>query len=142
MFGHRQEIANRLNMKDKDKLYKFQKYPLFVLRLDFPEDVTADYVHNVSLNMAILAFTDKNYRAEDRYEYIFKPILMPLYFEFFEALQNSSELMNIGRIEHTKIDRMYFGVEELSRNTAHIFNDPLDAIELQNLNLKLLDNNC
>jgi hypothetical protein len=142
MFGHRQEIANRLNMKDKDKLYKFQKYPLFVLRLDFPEDVTADYVHNVSLNMAILAFTDKNYRAEDRYEFIFKPILMPLYFEFFEALQNSSELMNIGRIEHTKIDRMYFGVEELSRNTAHIFNDPLDAIELQNLNLKLLDNNC
>lgn len=142
MFGHRQEIANRLNMKDKDSIYKFQKYPLFVLRLDFPEEVTSDYVHEVSLNMAILAFTDKNYRAPQRYENVFHPVLMPLYFDFFEKVQDSSETMGIGRPKHTKIDRPFWGVEELSRNTAYIFNDPLDAIELQNLNLKLLDNNC
>lgn len=142
MFGHRQEIANRLNMKDKDSIYKYQKYPLFVLRLDFEESVMGDYIHEVNLNMAILAFTDKNYRAHERYENIFHPILMPLYFDFFEKLQNSSETMGTGRPEHTKIDRMYFGVEELSRNTEHIFNDPLDAIELRDLNLKLLDNNC
>lgn len=142
MYGHRQEIANRLNMKDKDKVYKFQKYPLFVLRLDFPEDVTFDNVHDVSLNMAILEHTEKNYRAPNRYENVFRPILYPLYSLFFEKIQDSGEIMNIGIAEHTKIDRMYFGVEELSRNTAHIFNDPLDAIELQNINLKLLDNNC
>jgi hypothetical protein len=92
--------------------------------------------------MAILAFTDKNYRAENRYEYIFKPILYPLYSDFFEKIQNSSELMNSGMPEHTKIDRPYFGVEELSRNSAHIFNDPLDAIELRDLNLKLINKIC
>jgi hypothetical protein len=129
-------------MKDKDSIFKFQKYPLFVLRLDFPETVLEDYTHEVSLNMAILSFTDKNYRAPERYEEVFHPVLMPLYFDFFEKLQDSSETMSNGLPLHTKIDRPYWGVEELGRNVAHIFNDPLDAIEMQDLNLKLLDNNC
>ncbi|RLD32322.1 MAG: hypothetical protein DRI83_11075 [Bacteroidetes bacterium] len=142
MFGHRQEISNRLLMKDKDRVYKYQKYPLFVLRLDFPEDVTSDHVHEVTLNMAIMDSTDKNYRAPERYEKVFHPILMPLYFDFIEKLQASSETMGTGYPEHTKIDRPFWGVDESGRNVKYIFSDPLDAIELQNLKLKLLDNKC
>jgi hypothetical protein len=71
LFGHRREISNRLLMKDKDRVFKFQKYPLFALRLPIEETVTFDYVHEVNLNIAILAFTDKNYKAQDRYEEVF-----------------------------------------------------------------------
>jgi hypothetical protein len=142
MFGHRREISNRLLQKDRDEVYKFQKYPLFALRLPISETVTFDYLHEVELNLAILAFTQKNYRAQERYDNVIHPILMPLYFDFLEKIQNSGEIVGLGRPEHTKVDRLFYGVSELEGNEKYIFNDPLDGIELIDLNLKIIDNNC
>ena len=141
MFGHRRELSNRLLQKDRDEIYKFQKYPLFALRLPIPETITFDYIHDVELNIAILAFTQKNYRAQERYENIIHPVLMPLYFDFLEKIQDSNEIMGVGRPEHTKIDRLFYGISELEANEAYIFNDPLDGVELIDLNLKIIDNN-
>lgn len=141
MFGHRREISNRLLMKDKDDVFKYQKYPLFALRLPIDEDVLQD-VHDVSLNIAILAFTNKNYRSQERYDNVIDPVLVPLYDEFLEKVQDSFELMNIGLPDHQKTDRLFYGVSALEGNEAYIFNDPLDGIELIDLELKLLNNKC
>lgn len=142
MFGHRREISNRLLQKDKDKIYKSQKYPLFALRLPIIENVTFDNIHDVELNIAILAYTDKNYRAPERYENVIHPILMPLYFEFLEACKSSGEIMNTGTPEHQKVDQLFWGVSETEGNTAYIFNDPLDAVEMLDFNIKIIDKNC
>jgi hypothetical protein len=142
MFGHRREISNRLLKKDEDKIYKYQKYPLFALRLPIIENISFDNVHDVELNIAILAFTEKNYRAPDRYTNVIHPVLMPLYFDFLEAIQTSNEIMTLGRPEHQKIDRLFWGISETEGNAAYIFNDPLDAVEMLDLNVKIIDNNC
>lgn len=142
MYGHRREISNRLLMKDKDKVYKYQKYPLIALRLPIEENILYDSIHEVGLNIAFLAFTDKNYRAPERYANVIQPVLQPLYEDFMQKLQESSEIMNIGGIEHQKTDRLFYGVEALEGNERYIFNDPLDGIELQDLNLKLIENKC
>ena len=142
MFGHRLEISNRLLEKDKDKIYKYQKYPLFALRLPIIENITFDNIHDVELNIAILEFTDKNYIAPDRYTNVIHPVLMPLYFEFLEALQESDEIMTLGRPEHQKVDRLFWGISETEGNRRYIFNDPLDAVEMLDLNIKIIDNNC
>ena len=125
MFGHRREISNRLLMKDKDNVFKYQKYPLFALRLPIVQNVVQD-VNDVSLNIAILAFTDKNYRAQERYDNVIDPILFPLYTEFLVKVQDSFELMNLGPSDHQKVDRLFYGINALEGNEAYIFNDPLD----------------
>ena len=141
MYGHSREISNRLLLKDKDSVYKYQKYPLIALRLPVIEDVGQGGIHNVSLNIAILEFTDKNYSSPERYENVITPILMPLYLEFIEALNKNGQILNNGTFEHDKIDRLFYGIDELEGNTSYIFNDPLDGIELQNLELKII-NKC
>jgi hypothetical protein len=142
IFGHRREIANRLLMKDKDGVFKFQKYPLFALRLPITQIVSTDKVQDVSLNIAILDLTQKNFRSDDRYENVIKPILMPLYLDFFDKLENSFEIMNIGTPVHQRVDRLFYGITALEGNEAYIFADPLDGIELVDLELKLNNNNC
>jgi len=144
MYGHRLEISNRLLQKDKDKDEKFKKYPLVALRLDISELVEADMTH-YKLNIAILAFTKMNYNTEQRYEFIFKPTLQPLYEKFLQSLIGSKLFMwNSGfrYPRHTKIDRPFYGISELERNTKHIFNDPLDAIEILDLELTRKTKNC
>ena len=141
MFGHRREISNRLLMKDKDNVFKYQKYPLFALKLPIIQNVVED-VHDVSLNIAILEFTNKNYRAQDRYNNVIDTILRPLYNEFLLKVQDSFELMNAGPPDHQKVDRLFYGINALEGNEAYIFNDPLDGIELIDLELKLLNDNC
>lgn len=144
MYGHRLEIANRLLLKDKDKDEKNRKYPLIALRLDIAERVEGDMLH-YRLNLAILAFTKMNYNAEQRYEFVFKPILYPLYEGFLNALKTAHIFTwpsQYREPKHTKIDRPYYGVSELERNVKHIFNDPLDGIEIVDLEISKRKKNC
>jgi len=144
IYGHRLEIANRLKEKDQDKVFKYQKYPLIALRMDIQEVVTKGII-DVTLNLAILSFTERKYNAEERYENVFKPILYPLYNRFMDELfksglffwQNDSKTP-----DHTKIDRPYWGTEGNEGNVKHIFNDPLDAIEILNLKISKNFKNC
>jgi len=141
LFGHRLEIANRLLAKDKDAIYQYQKYPLVALRLPITENVD-QYIHDVRLNIAILWFTDKTYTAKERYDNVIHPKLMPLYYEFFEQVDKSAGIMNMGRPVHQKVDRLFWGISESEGNTKYIFNDPLDAVEIIDLELKILDSQC
>jgi len=140
MYGHRREISNRLLEKDADDVYKYQKYPLIALRLPISEDVQQGSITQVSLNIAILDFTEKTYTSEQRYDNIIIPVLTPLYNQFIEKLDRSGNILNNGTFEHNKIDRLFYGIDALEGNTAYIFNDPLDGIEIVDLNLKLIDN--
>lgn len=138
MYGHPLEINNRLLEKNKDRLNKWLKYPLIVLRLDTEEKVKNGIVE-YNLNVAILTYTDRKYNAEDRQENVFKPVLYPLYKLFMRKLQESGlfilEEGDDVLPEHTKIDRYYWGNKSNDNNDANMFNDPIDAIELADLKL-------
>lgn len=142
LFGHRLEIANRLLEKDKDLVYKYQKYPLIALRMPIIESVSSDAIHEVLLNIVILWYTNKSYTAKQRYDNIVHPKLIPLYFDFLDAIQSTETIMTLGIPEHDKVDRLFWGITESEGNTRYIFNDPLDAIELINLKLSILNSNC
>lgn len=136
LYGHRREINKRLLEKDKSKTFKYQKYPLLALRMDFPEE-NKDGLIEYTLNMAILQKTEENYNTEERYTNVFKPILYPLLESFWVQLKNSGLFMWEGdRPSHTKYDRPYWGISETEGNVKNIFSDPLDAIELIDLKLK------
>lgn len=144
MAGHRMEISKRLTDKDKDKVFKYQKYPLIALRMDIQESV-AKGIWSYSLNIAILNYADRKLNAEERMEKVFKPVLYPIYERFMEELRNSTKFFWSGNQdypEHTVILRPFWGTENQEGNVKNIFNDPLDGIEIVNLKLNQRVKNC
>lgn len=141
LYGHRLEIANRLLEKDKDDVYKFQKYPLIALRLPIPERKN-DGIVETRLNIGIMEFTEKRYNSAQRYENVFKPKLNPLYLRFMDALRKFSGALDPGIQRHTKVDRLFWGIEYNEGNSKYIFNDPIDAIEMVDLIMKFTDKKC
>lgn len=142
MFGHRLEISNRLTEMEKNTEKKNMKYPLIALRLDIPEERSGGIVQ-YTLNLLIVTLTNKTYNAEERLENTFKPILYPIYELFIEKLQESGLFVWQSPLQaprHTTIDRYYYGKAGEEANIAHLFNDPLDAIEIVNLKLTKIIN--
>ena len=143
--GHPQEINLRLTEKSKDSTTKYKRYPLIALRLDTTEEVYGR-LHHFKLNIGIFAYTDKNYTSAQRKELVFKPILYPLYYEFLRQLKLSGWFTwpptSLDVPKHTKVDRYFWGTGTENGNTKNIFSDPLDAIEILNLEVNLDMKKC
>lgn len=142
LYGHRMDIDRRLTEKDKDSKFGFQKYPLIALRLPLIQEVNETDVNHASVNMAVFGFTDKNFTSVERYENVIKPILHPIYERLLAALRNSSYIGGLGVLPHRRVDRLFWGTETKEGNVKYLFSDPLDAIELIDLKLNILDLNC
>jgi hypothetical protein len=148
MYGHPREIANRLSLKDKSQVQKFQKYPLIVLLQDFQEshgDTNYNYDYTLPITALIVTKTRPTYTSEERYENTFKPILYPIYELLIEKINISEDIItqSIETIEYTKTDRLFWGAASTYSNEGLIFNDNLDAIELNFTGLQISrDNTC
>lgn len=143
--GHPVEISNILAEK-KDSEFVFQKYPLIALLQDFPEKMGVNdaIASEPTLHLIIARSTMPNFRATQRYDYNFKPYLYPAYMEFLHQLGKHKAVATFtpGQIAHTKIDRLFWGVEGQYGNSKNIFLDNLDIIEIKDLKIKLLTNYC
>lgn len=142
-FGHRLEIANTLTEKEGTQ-YKYNRYPLIALRLDIPESIVND-MQQVKLNIAIITFTNENYKARERYCKVLEPILYPLYERFMKGLRNSGIFSWEGPTQyppHEVIDRPYWGIADTEGNVKNIFQDPIDAIEIIDLRLNKRISKC
>lgn len=147
MYGHPLEIINTLSQKDKHDTQKFNKFPLIALFQDFTETMGANQAvqSSAELNIIIAVNTSPNYTSEDRYTNTFKTVLYPLYDLFIKHIVKSKWFANVdpGLVPHNKTDRLYWGRSGLYGNDANIFNDHIDAIEIENLSLELrLKQNC
>jgi len=145
MYGHRLEINNRLALMNANPSKAKKKYPLIALKLDIPAVVEGDML-KYDLNIAILAYTDKTYTAEQRMDNVFKPVLFPLYDSFMEKLKRSGHFtwdkMLVSRPPHTKVDRFYYGTLSAEQSVKNVFSDPLDAVELVNLKINSRIKTC
>lgn len=136
-YGHRVEIAKRLDEMNRNTDAKNKKYPLVALRLDTTEEISNGIWH-FNLNIAIVNYTKQEYNAEQRYDQVYKPVLYPLYLRFLEALKISGLFFWSGEQlvpPHKKIDRLFWGTAGTEGNVKKLFSDPLDAIELIDLKL-------
>ena len=137
LHGTKQEIDNILVAKSKDKVYKYQRYPLIALRLPVIEDVEGDMIH-YTINMAIISNGGKDLTSAERKTQVFDATLNPLYDQFIRCLRESGVFSwsgNIERPEHNKVDRMYYGTLVNDSNRDHQFTDPIDAIEIIDLKI-------
>lgn len=147
-YGHIIEVLENMKQLDKQNQSSL-KYPCVILICDFREQVFTPgafygQYQDATLNMLIVNSTVNTYKAHERLQHVFKPILYPIYLELMEQIKQSPITVVYGNTQlgHTKIDRLFFGREMVYGNTGNIFNDYIDAIEIQNLRVKLRNNYC
>jgi hypothetical protein len=129
-FGRVSDIVQNLTEKDGSVSLKGRKYPLIWLVMDFEERYMTS-VCELNLKMFIVDITEATYNMEKRRDEVFLPILYPIYTGLLTALSQSTTFgrPSFDRIEHTKIDRPYWSGQD------NVFNDHIDAIEINNLKL-------
>ena len=141
------ELIETLEQADKTEEYRDSKYPLIHLVRDFYEDRGKSdpaWYAEVSLNIIFIHQTVNTYKITDRENKVFKPVLYPIYYTFFENLARHPqiEVVNPKLIPHRKWDRAYWGNRQLQDQSKNKLADYVDAIECQNINLKISFKNC
>ena len=137
--GHPLEIINTLQEYSNSSTLRFKKFPIIALFEDFESSKNEGVFSSVSkLNLIIATDTLPEYVASNRYELSFNAILTPIYNLFINEL-NRSRLVHTqrGSIEHTPINRLYWGKNGLYGNSGNVFNDYIDAIEIKDLVFKI-----
>lgn len=136
--GHPEEVIETLKTLSLSNTTSDKKYPLIALFQDFEEvRGNLNYYSSINLNLIIAINTRKELKARERYEKNFNKYLLPIYFNFLKCLYNCGyfAIQNLNEIEHTKIDRLFWGRQPLMQNVT--FSDYIDAIEIKNLKLKV-----
>lgn len=141
------ELIETLSQADKSSEERFNKYPLTHLIQDITVDRGADAgVYGTAVINIIFAHqTVQTYKMDDRDNLVFKPVLWPIYCEFMNQLKKSSWIFGswdtTGEFKHRVIKRAFWGNRNL-QGSKNILNDYVDAIEIQNLQLKFNFTNC
>jgi len=142
LYGHPIELFNTLAEKDGNDTFKYQKYPLIFLWLDIDEDVNDYRTIEEDIMIVIVTSTEQNYKALNRTENIFIPILHPLYDDLMKYIKRSmyvtSNEESDNKYHHKKKDKYYWGKEDVFGNMGNIGNDFLDAVVISGLNLELI----
>lgn len=146
LFGKRKYVDGILLEMDQSKVRKYTKYPMIALRFEIDEDVID--ARQFNLNIVIATLSKVEYRIEERYERNIDPILEPLYQSFMKALRDSGLFMwpltgNLnGWPPHTRTDQPYWGAGGLEDNEQNVFSDTIDAIEISELKINLINKTC
>ena len=144
-YGHAVELIQTLAQLDKTDQYRRLKYPLIWVVMDFPvKRGNYNWYGIATLNIVIAHQTEATDKMMDRMTKVFKPVLYPLYYALMDGFA-AHDLINENTadiIQHTQWDRGYMGNITNNGNTANKLNDYVDAIEITNLNLTILNNNC
>ncbi len=139
------ELIENLVQADKDEEQREYKYPLIHLVRDFYEDHSGvpGYEVNVSLNIIFIHQTINTYKIEDRDEKVFKPVLIPLKEEFITQLVKHKQVTAVSRsqITYREWKRAFWGNRNL-QGAKNKLTDYVDAIELENLKLKIIQKPC
>lgn len=139
------EIIHDLIEKDSSDTYKFRKYPLVALFHDIEQQMNPrpGVYADISLNIAIVNYTEREYTSEKRREVNFRPILRPIYKELMNNFEMSPYFMGFSDWDkHKMTERMFWGRQTIQGNDGEILRDHLDAIDIQNLKLSLDKKTC
>lgn len=144
MHGNPKEIISVLLALTKGSATKNEKYPLVGLFRDFRETIEEIGLNRYSTScrprLIIATLTNPSFRAEDRKLKNFDPILHPILERLIFNIRMSGEfgMPTVKQLNPVIWDRYFWG-SDLSENS---FNEYVDAVEIEGLDLKLLDRIC
>lgn len=144
-YGTGLEIIDTLNaMSQNDS--NVDKYPLICLFLDVNEEFGTEpgiYSTIPTLRVAICNDTKSDFKAKQRDDENFKPILTPIYQCLLRQMNYSKAFKAVSLDFRHDAKRNYFwGREGVYGKEGATFNDKLDAIEITFRDLKINSSYC
>lgn len=137
MVGHPREVFNTLSEKDRSKTYKYDKYPLVAFFERHERKHVGDQLKVDDFIISIITETSPHYSAEERYENVLIPTLIPLYDLLIKHLKASGLLTSSDGYTHTELRRLYWGQGDEWGNMFRRGNDALDAIVIKDMELNI-----
>jgi hypothetical protein len=136
LYGTRSEINEILLSAEKDPEQKLSLFPLVWLFVNNEEDHNPELTIDLKTNLkySIVHLSNSNYRAHDRLDGIFKPVLQPLWELLFETMKSpfftymlKFETGNKENTKYKKYKRFFYGSSD---KTGSVLTCPTDAIEI------------
>jgi hypothetical protein len=141
-FGHPLEIVANLQAMTTVTTQN-QKYPLVALFTDILVDKNKDgFYGDARFTILIATLTKREYKAPERKEVNFKPLLQPIKTEVLKQLGRVRQFTTPGEIKYKEIEHYFWGSAGLYGSNKNIFNDLIDAIELRDIQVTVKPKIC
>ena len=141
LYGYLSEINETLAQDSKaGGTFAQNKYPLIWLVQPFTIDrKLPGYYGETKLQVFIINGSKQDWKAPQRMENNFKPVIYPIYEELFTQLRIASDVFEgINIDDHSFTDRPYWGTDQ-----QKAIDDVFDCREISGLSLKVQDKqNC
>lgn len=145
VFGNAQYVKDKLDDLSKSPRGAEMKFPMIALFCPFNEQRnTPDYHSKAKVRILIACSSDKKWSNEQRLETSFKNILRPIYNRFLEVLKEDGRF-DFGYDEHVAheySENYSYGRYGAHTGTGEEVSEPIDAINISNLELKVKLPNC
>ncbi len=145
VFGNTQYIKAYLDEMSKGQYGADEKLPMIALFTPIVEDRNnPDYHAVVKVNILIACKTNRDWSNEQRRDYSFASVLRPIYARFLEELKADGRL-DFGykdNIRHSYSENYSYGKYGAFTSTGDEVSEPIDAIDIRNLELKITHQNC
>ena len=148
LFGSAQYIKDVLNVRSKGNGSNMPlKFPLIALQTPNVQTVdSGDYQYRTKINLIIACSSKKEWSNEKRMETSFKRILLPIYEKLIEVLLRDRRFeWNYGGLEyvpHTMSKNFDYGRYGAMTPSGQEVSEPIDAIDVRSLEIKVNLNNC
>lgn len=144
-FGNAQYVKDRLDELSKTPRGNEMKFPLIALFCPFEEKRdTPDCYSRASVNILIACSSMKQWSNEQRLQTSFRNVLRPIYRRFLDALREDGRfsIEYDGQIPHKYSENYSYGRYGAHTGTGEEVSEPIDAIDIRNLELKVKQPNC
>lgn len=145
VFGNTRYVKTYLDEMSKGKYGSDEKLPLIALFTPVVEDRNnPDYHSIVKVNILIACKTNRDWSNEQRRDHSFASVLRPIYRRFIEELKADGRL-DFGyneAIRHSYSENYSYGKYGAFTSAGDEVSEPIDAIDIRNLELKITHQNC
>lgn len=148
IFGSAQYIKDMLDIRGKGVGSNMPlKFPLIALQTPNVQTVdSGDYQYRTKINLIIACSSKKEWSNEKRMETSFKRILLPIYEKLIEVLLKDRRFeWNYGGLEyvpHTMSKNFDYGRYGAVTPSGQEVSEPIDAIDVRSLEIKVNNQNC
>lgn len=144
-YGSAIEVVNRLKRKSNNPDLESERYPLiwFLINDNIKEVVQPVGLQNPRIvqNVTIIICTNskQDFSSAERYQNTIIPTLRPLYESFMFNLRKSNLFKSNNNYTHNYYENLFWGRDGLYGHSGNITNDKLDAIIIDDLDLRIVE---
>lgn len=140
--GYVSELNQTLQQFARTKTYAEIKFPCFWFAQPFSmfRGESGWYASLTDMRAFIIMETGKNYKALERMEKVFKPVIYPIYNEWLIQLKKHPAFFvpQTSLLQHKIVDRFFWGEKQQT-----VITDIVDVREISGFDMKLNNNpNC